>query len=95
MIEVTNEAYEKIYERAGERGLRIEMLPGGCAGFEYKFDFLDDDTNADDVVIDFVTFKIAIARLSVPMLDGATLDWVSHGINEEFIFRNPNEKTNK
>jgi iron-sulfur cluster assembly protein len=93
MIEVTDGAYEKIHERAGEHGgVRIELLPGGCAGFEYKFDFLDDNSHADDVVIDFVTFKIAIARLSAPMLDGATLDWVSHGINEEFIFINPNEK---
>ena len=30
--------------------------------------------------------------MSIPYLDGATLDWQQQGINEEFVFRNPNEQ---
>jgi|TARA_B110000914_G_C15201574_1_gene326459 iron-sulfur cluster assembly accessory protein len=94
MIEVTDEAYEKLLERAGDRGgVRIALKPGGCAGFEYKFDYIDDLSEPDDLVMDFVTFKVAIDRMSLPMLDGATLDWTVNGINEEFIFRNPNEQS--
>jgi iron-sulfur cluster assembly accessory protein len=73
--------------------VRIALKPGGCAGFEYKFDYIDDLSEPDDLVMDFVTFKVAIDRMSLPMLDGATLDWTVNGINEEFIFRNPNEQS--
>jgi|TARA_R110002096_G_scaffold74996_4_gene177706 iron-sulfur cluster assembly protein len=94
MIEVTDEAYERLLERSGERGgVRVSLMPGGCAGFEYKFDFLDTNAREDDFVMDFVSFKIAIDQKSITMLDGATLDWKVTGINEEFIWRNPNEQS--
>ena len=44
-------------------------------------------------IIDYVTFKIGVDKMSIPYLDGATLDWQQHGINEEFIFINPNEQS--
>ena len=40
----------------------------------------------------YTAFKIAIEKMSLPMIDGATLDWKVNGINEEFTFRNPNEQ---
>jgi len=93
MIEVTDEAYEKLLERSESHGgVRIALKPGGCAGFEYSFAYLDDTIQLDDYILDFVKFKIAIDRLSLPMIDGATLDWKVEGINEEFTFRNPNER---
>ena len=93
MIEVSDEAYEKLLERSESHGgVRIALKPGGCAGFEYKFDYLDNLLQPDDYILDFVKFKVAIDRMSIPMLDGATLDWKVEGINEEFTFRNPNEQ---
>ncbi len=93
MIEVTDEAYNKLLERTeGKGGVRIALKPGGCAGFEYNFNYLEDTQRDDDYILDFVNFKIAIDRMSLPMIDGATLDWKVSGINEEFTFRNPNEQ---
>ena len=93
MIEVTDEAYTKLLERSESHGgIRIALKPGGCAGFEYKFDYLDNLPEPDDYILDFVHFKIAIDKMSLPMIDGATLDWEVKGINEEFTFRNPNEQ---
>ena len=59
---------------------------------DFKFDYLDNLLEPTDYIIDFIKFKIAIDRMSAPMIDGATLDWKVEGINEEFTFRNPNEQ---
>ena len=84
MIEVTDEAYTKLLERSESHGgIRIALKPGGCAGFEYKFDYLDNLLEPDDYILDFVHFKIAIDKMSLPMIDGATLDWEVKGINEK------------
>ncbi len=94
MIEVTDEAYEKLLERSESHGgVRIALKPGGCAGYEYKFDYLDNLLEPDDYILDFVKFKIAIDKMSLPLIDGATLDWKVTGINEEFTFLNPNEQS--
>ena len=41
MIELTDKAYEKLLEKTrGDEGITIALLPGGCAGFEYKLDYI-------------------------------------------------------
>ena len=96
MIELTDKAYEKLLEKTrGEEGITIALLPlGGCAGFEYKLDYIGNRIlDSSWKIIDYVNFKIGIDKMSIPYLDGATLDWQQQGINEEFIFRNPNEQS--
>ena len=95
MIELTDKAYEKLLEKTTEKeGITISLLPGGCAGFEYKLDYIGNRIlDSSWQIIDYVTFKIGVDKMSVPYLDGATLDWQQHGINEEFIFINPNEQS--
>jgi iron-sulfur cluster assembly protein len=44
-------------------------------------------------VLNYPTFKIAVDKMSIPYLEGSTLDWEQNGINEEFVFRNPNEQS--
>ena len=94
ILSLTDNAKKKIDElSSGNTAVSLSIKGGGCAGFEYKFDYIDDLSEPDDFVMDFVTFKVAIDRMSINMLDGATLDWKVNGINEEFIFRNPNEQS--
>ena len=69
------------------------IIGGGCAGFEYIFDSCNDSVSSEDVRLDYGKFAVLIDKMSVPYLDGATLDWQQHGINEEFIFINPNEQS--
>ena len=94
MIELTDKAYEKLLEKTrGDEGITIALLPGGCAGFEYKLDYIGNRIlDSSWKILDYVNFKIGIDKMSIPYLDGATLDWRQQGINEEFVFRNPNEQ---
>lgn len=92
MIEVTDLAIEKLQSK--EDDIIIRLLPGGCAGFEYKMDYVGNKIlDSSWTVLEYPGFKIAIDYMSVPYLDGATLDWEQKGINEEFVFRNPNEQS--
>ena len=96
MIEITNEAITKILEKQGKESfdaIRLGITGGGCAGFEYIFDSCNDSVSSEDVRLDYGKFAVLIDKMSVPYLDGATLDWQQHGINEEFIFINPNEQS--
>ena len=68
-----------------------ESLGGGCAGFEYIFDsVICKDVN--DIEIDFGEIKFIIDKLSVPYINGMTLDYQKEGLNEVFKFINPKEE---
>ena len=96
MIEITDEAIAKILEKQKTEkfsGIRLGITGGGCAGFEYKLDYIGNRIlDSSWKILDYVNFKIGIDKMSIPYLDGATLDWQQQGINEEFVFRNPNEQ---
>ena len=96
LIEITDNAIQKIIEKQEKDGftnIRLGITGGGCAGFEYVFDSVDDNsTTADDVFIDYGKFGIVIDKISIPYLAGMTLDWQTEGLNEFFKFVNPKEK---
>jgi len=93
VIEVTDKAYERASAKCNEaksEGIRIALKGGGCAGFEYIFDYCNT-ASPDDVVVDYGEIKFFIDSESRPYLEGLTLDFVKSGINEEFKVYNPNE----
>ena len=94
LIELTDEAIVKLLEKQEKENfkyIRLGITGGGCAGFEYVFDSTTSK-NADDIEIDFGKIQFLIDRLSVPYINGMTLDYVYEGLNEVFKFRNPKEK---
>ena len=97
ILEITDEAIVKLLEKKEKEHfnyIRLGITGGGCAGFEYKLSYIGDRIlDSSWQIIDYVTFKIGVDKMSIPYLDGATLDWQQHGINEEFIFINPNEQS--
>ena len=95
LIEVTNEAITKLLEKkAKERFnyIRLGITGGGCAGFEYVFDSVVNK-ESDDIEVDFGELKFVINKLSVPYINGMTLDYVYEGLNEVFKFINPKEQS--
>ena len=95
MIEITDAAFERAARKTEEtshEGIRIALRSGGCAGFEYTFDYCDSSTDSD-FTLDFKKFKIFIDNLSASYLVGATLDFIKQGLQEEFVLINPNEVT--
>ena len=94
MIEVTDKALQQLASREVGEGITAALMPGGCAGFEYKMDYIGERIlDSNWTVLNYPTFKIAVDKMSIPYLEGSTLDWEQNGINEEFVFRNPNEQS--
>lgn len=69
--------------------MRLAVNGGGCSGFAYGFSF-DNQTNADDIVIEKGDVKVLVDEISLEYLRGAELDFVDEMIGAAFTVRNPN-----
>ena len=69
--------------------LRISVQPGGCSGLRYQT-FFDYDKLEGDTDYNFEDFTLKLDRMSVPYLEGATLDFVDTIEKQGFILDNPN-----
>jgi iron-sulfur cluster assembly protein len=73
-----------------EAGLRIYIAGGGCSGFKYGMT-LDTDAAADDEVVDVDGLKVFIDSMSLPYLQGASVDYVDDALlGQGFKVDNPN-----
>ena len=70
-------------------GLRIEVTDGGCSGLSYGLK-LEAEQNADDTLIDYGSVKVFVDPLSLPKLDGMTIDFLDSLEGSGFKFTNPN-----
>ncbi|PWL18017.1 iron-sulfur cluster insertion protein ErpA [Falsochrobactrum shanghaiense] len=69
--------------------LRVSVEGGGCSGFSYKYDLVDEQMD-DDFVIEKLGAKVVIDSISVPYLDGSEIDFVDDLMGQSFQIRNPN-----
>lgn len=76
-------------EGRDDLSLRIAVQPGGCAGLRYQL-FFDDRSLDGDVTDDFGGVKLAVDRMSVPYLSGASIDFVDTIEKQGFTIDNPN-----
>ena len=94
---VTRKAAEKLVEVLKENskqgsGLRVEIVPGGCSGFQYGLEL--DDTSTDlDIVIEEKGVKIIISKENLQFLKGAKLDFIDSLQGAGFKISNPNVKS--
>ena len=91
MIFITDIAQDKLREilkdTPTDHGFVIEVLGGGCSGFKYDFTVKPLPEKAD--IIRFQGGVVAVDELSIPLLDGATLDWENSLMQSRPIMRNP------
>ena len=92
-VTLTDSAAQKakaLLEQEGrdDMHLRIAVQPGGCAGLRYQL-FFDDRSLDGDVVDDFGGVKLAVDRMSVPYLMGASIDFVDTIEKQGFTIDNP------
>ena len=71
------------------QALRVEVLAGGCSGFQYKFD-LTTDKNPDDLVIAAGGATVFVDPASLDLLAGAELDYKDSLMGAHFAVQNPN-----
>jgi iron-sulfur cluster assembly accessory protein len=94
---VTSKAAEKLKEVLRENnkegsGLRVEIVPGGCSGFQYGLE-LDDSTTDLDMTVEDKGVKIIISKDNMNFLKGAKLDYVDSLQGGGFKISNPNVKS--
>ena len=94
MLELTDNAIQQFLiktESEANDTIRIGVKTGGCNGYEYILDYADS-VHDDDHILEFGKFMIVIDPISIPFLQGSTLDYVTEGLSSEFKFANPNVK---
>lgn len=72
-----------------KQALRVSVEGGGCSGFSYKFDLVEDQQD-DDLVLEKDAAKVLIDQLSLVYMDGAEIDFVDDLLGQSFQIRNPN-----
>ena len=90
-IEITEDAQNYIdglIKKDKNDYFRITVLGGGCAGFQYKFDF-DNKKNDDDILIKTNKISVLIDKISLGLINGSKIDYVNELIGSSFKVTNP------
>ena len=83
----------QIAEREGRPVmLRVAVEGGGCSGFSYQFDLVDE-AQADDLKIERDGAAAVVDEVSMVLLKGSEIDFVDELAGAEFKIRNPNAKS--
>ena len=69
--------------------LRISVEGGGCSGFSYQFDLVNQE-NDDDLIIEGEGGKILIDEMSLIYMGGSVIDFVDDLMGQSFQVKNPN-----
>ncbi len=72
----------------GAIGLRFGVKKSGCSGWAYVID-MAQARKVDDVVFQQDGVEVLVDPASLPQVDGTEIDFVSQGLNQQFIFKNP------
>jgi len=72
-------------------GLRFGVRKSGCSGFAYVIDVAAAAADAD-VVFEQHGVRVLVDPASLPHVQDTEIDFVSRGLNQEFVFRNPQVK---
>ncbi|MCF3642435.1 iron-sulfur cluster insertion protein ErpA [Rhizobium sp. TRM95111] len=73
--------------------LRVSVEGGGCSGFSYKFDLVEDRQD-DDLVVEKGDARVLIDQLSLVYMDGSEIDFIDNLLGQSFQIRNPNAVAN-
>ena len=90
-IEITDNAQEHIatvLKKDSAKYFRITVLGGGCAGFQYKFDF-ENFKNEDDIMIHYEKIDVIIDETSMELIQNSKIDYVHELIGSSFKITNP------
>jgi iron-sulfur cluster assembly accessory protein len=89
-VEMVKDAMQR--EGLADHGIRVGVMGGGCAGFQYSMDF-EKDAKDGDVSFEQDGVKLFVDPMSSMYLQGVTVDYVVGLQGAGFKFVNPNART--
>ena len=91
-ITLSPSAVERIREyqaqTPGAIGLRFGVRKSGCSGWAYVVDMATEQ-RPDEQVFEQDGVAVLVDAASLAQVDGTLIDFVSQGLNRQFVFRNP------
>ena len=91
----SNKIKQNLEKRGSGVGIRVGVKTTGCSGMAYVLEYLDTATINPlyDKIWEFDNDICVVANLKdLVYIDGMTIDYQRHGLNEGFEFINPNER---
>ncbi len=93
-VSLTGAAAAKVRALCEQEGrddlrLRVAVQPGGCSGLIYQL-YFDERLLEGDCTVDFDGVEVVVDKMSVPYLDGATIDFEDTIQKQGFTIDNPN-----
>jgi iron-sulfur cluster assembly protein len=76
-------------DQPGVLGLRFGVKRTGCSGWGYQVDVAREQA-AGDRVFEQDGVRVLVDAESLALVDGTEIDFVRSGLNQQFVFRNPN-----
>jgi iron-sulfur cluster assembly protein len=73
-----------------ETRLRVGVKGGGCSGFTYMLDLVEDGPGEEDQEMESQGVKIVVDQRSLLYLEGTEIDYKSGIMGSGFVFKNPN-----
>ncbi|HEV7168951.1 MAG TPA: iron-sulfur cluster assembly accessory protein [Micrococcaceae bacterium] len=91
LSEVAAGKVRSLLEQEGRTDLRLRVAvqPGGCSGLIYQL-YFDERLLDGDAVRDFDGVEVVVDKMSVPYLDGASIDFEDTISKQGFTIDNPN-----
>jgi iron-sulfur cluster assembly accessory protein len=93
-IQLTDRAARRIQRILAKQApgtvLRIAVAGGGCSGFQYEYNLVQETPAEDDLVLAKEGATVLIDSLSLELMGGAEIDYADDLIGQSFQIKNPN-----
>ena len=93
-VEISDAAAKRILsvlaKEPDKTALRVSVEGGGCSGFSYKYELVDEEPAADDQVFEKDGARIYLDSLSLMYMGGSQIDFVDDLMGQAFRIDNPN-----
>ena len=93
-VGLSSDAADKVKSLLAQEGredlrLRVAVQPGGCSGLIYQL-YFDERLLDGDSTVDFDGVEVVVDKMSVPYLEGASIDFEDTIQKQGFTIDNPN-----
>ena len=78
-------------KQTGCCGIRLSVKKTGCSGLSYVVNYVQAPLAEDMVFVFEGDYLLCVDKASYPYLKGMDIDYVKQGLNQKFVFNNPNQ----